>query len=407
MSRRVGHSGVSGSKRSIGTLDAGARRAAVTDSERMILGVVLRGGGLTQPEVSRSTGLAQQSVSRLVKGLIERGALYEGARVLEGRRGQPSMSVEIAPNFLYSFGVAMMTDALSVVLMDFSGIVLEQAFFPMPVMSRSRVFEKLEATFESFLRKRNLDRERVFGVGVGVSGYCLGGRGRYNTPRSLDEWALVDIGAILSDRLNYPVWVENDGNVAAIGESLVGAGRASSDFVYLYIAAGIGGGVVINNSLLRGRHGNGGEIGLMLPRGTYAQPDLSLLRNLVAKGGVETDGISDMLSRFDINWAGNDEWIERTRDSFSLIISALAATLDPDAIVIGGRIPKALAERLIPNIEIFDDARRAEPRTMPRVILSETAGDACAIGAAALPLHSHYFTVGQGLVTNPISGQWT
>lgn len=77
MSRRVGHSGISRSKRSATAQDAGARRAAVTDSERRILGVVLRGGGLTQPEVSRSTGLAQQSVSRLVKGLIERGALYE------------------------------------------------------------------------------------------------------------------------------------------------------------------------------------------------------------------------------------------------------------------------------------------------------------------------------------------
>jgi len=397
MPRPTDPSSVSGSSRSSNVRDARVLRTLITDSERAILGVVLRAGGLTQPEIARTTGLAQQSVSRLVKGLIERGALHEGARVLEGRRGQPSMSVEIAPDFLYSFGVAMMTDALSVNLMDFSGIVLEQAFFPMPVMSRARVFERLEETFENFLRKRHLDRDRVFGVGVGISGYCLGGRGRYNTPRSLDEWALVDIGAILSDRLNYPVWVENDGNVAAIGESLVGAGRASADFVYLYIAAGIGGGVVINHRLLRGRHGNGGEIGLMLPRGSYAQPDLSLLRNLVAKGGVPTEGITDMLARFDINWEGNREWIERTRDSFSLIVSALAATLDPDAIVIGGRIPKALAERLIPNIEIFDDARRAEPRTMPRVIISETAGDACAIGAAALPLHSHYFTVGQGL----------
>lgn len=363
----------------------------VSDSDRKVLGATLRSGGLTQPAISRETGLAQQSVSRLVKGLIERGALYEGERISDGRRGQPSMHVEIAPDFLYTFGVAMMTDALSVVLMDFSGVVLEQAFQPMPVMTRPKVFETLEHVFAQFLKKRSLSRDRVFGVGVGISGYSLGGKGRYNTPRALDDWALVDIEAILSDRLGYQVWVENDGNVAAIGESLVGAGRTYADFVYLFVSTGIGGGVVIDHSLMRGRNGNGGEIGLILPRGAYAQPDLTLLRNLVAKSGIETSGISDMLSRFSIDWEGNQEWIERTRDSFSLIASALAAILDPDAIIIGGRLPKVLAERLIPHIEIFDDARRAEPRPMPRIIVSETLGDACAIGAAALPFHKHFF----------------
>lgn len=370
-----------------------ARLTQVSDSERQILGATLRRGGLTQPEISKATGLAQQSVSRLVKGLIERGALYEGDRISDGRRGQPSMSVEIAPDFQYTFGVAMMTDALSIVLMDFSGIVLEQAFFSMPVMSRVKVLEKLNSTFEKFLHKRRASRDKVFGVGVGISGYCLGGRGKYNTPHALDEWALVDIESIMSEKLGYQVWVENDGNAAAIGESLVGVGRTYSDFVYLFVSTGIGGGVVIDHRLMRGRNGNAGEIGLILPRGAYAQPDLTLLRNLVAKGGVETEGISDMLDRFSIEWEGNEEWIERSRDSFSLIASALAATLDPDAIIIGGRLPKLLAEKLIPHIDIFDDARRAEPRPMPRILVSETSGDACAIGAAALPFHSHFFGV--------------
>lgn len=374
-----------------------ARLVQVSESERYILSATLRGGGLTQPAISNATGLAQQSVSRLVKGLIERGALLEGERVSDGRRGQPSMSVEIAPDFQYTFGVAMMTDALSVVLMDFAGIVLEQAFFPMPVMSRVNVLDKLDFTFEKFMRKRRLSRDKVFGIGVGISGYCLGGRGRYNTPRALDEWALVDIESIMSARLGFRVWVENDGNAAAIGESLVGAGRTYSDFVYLFVSTGIGGGVVIDHSLMRGRNGNGGEIGLILPRGAYAQPDLTLLRNLIAKSGVEIEGISDMLERFSINWAANQEWIERSRDSFSLIVSALAATLDPDAIIVGGRLPKLLAQKLIPHIEIFDDARRAEPRPMPRILVSETSGDTCAIGAAALPFHSHFFAVSKSM----------
>ena len=78
-----------------------------------------------------------------------------------------------------------------------------------------------------------------FGVGVGISGYCLGGQGRYNTPRTLDDWALVDIEELLREQLGYPVWVENDGNAAAIGESLVGAGRTYDNFAYIFFSTGI------------------------------------------------------------------------------------------------------------------------------------------------------------------------
>ena len=370
--------------------DAGFKQPS--ESEKKILSITLRGGGLTQPEIAKRTDLAQQSVSRLVSGLISRGALYEGERKSEGRRGQPSMAVEIAPDYAYTFGVAIMTDALSVSLLDFSGVVLEQAQSDMPTMTRPAVIETLNKTFAKFIKKRRLTKNKILGVGVGISGYSLGGHGRYNTPRTLDDWALVDIEELLRDQLGFPVWVENDGNAAAIGESLVGAGRTYDNFAYLFFSTGIGGGVIINHELMRGCNGNGGEIGLILPRAVYPHPNLELLRQIVAQQGIEVTGISDMLHKFDPEWPAVEEWIARTRDSLSLITSALAAILDPEAIVLGGRIPKSLARKVIPHIEIFDDARRAEPRTIPRLMVSETNGDACAIGAAALPFNKQFFT---------------
>ncbi|MFQ5564281.1 MAG: ROK family protein [Parvularculaceae bacterium] len=285
-----------------------------------------------------------------------------------------------------------MTDALSVSLMDFSGVVLEQAQHDMTTMTRSAVIETLNKTFAKFIQKRRLTKQKILGVGVGISGYSLGGHGRYNTPRTLDDWALVDIEELLREQLGFPVWVENDGNAAAIGESLVGAGRTYNNFAYLFFSTGIGGGIIINHELMRGCNGNGGEIGLILPRAVYPHPNLELLRQIVAQHGIEISGISDMLHKFDIGWPAVDEWIARTRDSLSLIASALSAILDPEAIVLGGRIPKALARKVIPHIEIFDDARRSEPRTIPRLMVSETNGDACAIGAAALSFNKRFFT---------------
>ncbi|OYU74099.1 MAG: transcriptional regulator, partial [Alphaproteobacteria bacterium PA3] len=88
-----------------------------------------------------------------------------------------------------------------------------------------------------------------------------------------------------------------------------------------------------------------------------------------------------MLADFDPEWPGVDEWVTRSRDQFSLIASAIAALLDPEAIVFGGRLPASLAAKLLPAIELFDDARREMPRPLPRIIVSRTSYDACAIGA--------------------------
>ena len=370
-------------------------RAEITDpteSEKTILSLVVRSGGLSQPDIAKKSEFSQQSVSRLVNGLIERGALYEGARKSEGRRGQPSRIIEIAPDYAYSFGVAIMTDAISVSLLDFSGVVLEQDHCAMTTMTRTAVISELKNIFAGFVKKRRISKKRIIGVGVGISGYSLGGHGRYNTPRTLDDWALVDIEQLLQEQLGFPVWVENDGNAASIGESLVGAGRTYDNFAYIFFSTGIGGGVVINHELMRGMHGNAGEIGLLLPRGIYTHPNLELLRQLVANQGTDVSGISEMLEKFDPDWPAVDEWIARARDSLSLIVSSLAAILDPEAIVFGGRIPKELARRIIPHVEIFDDARRAEPRPIPRLMVSETNGDACAIGAAALVFNKRFFT---------------
>jgi predicted NBD/HSP70 family sugar kinase len=363
-----------------------------SESESRILGHVLRQHGATQPEIAKATGLSQQTVSRLVNDLVSRGALLFGDRRSNGRRGQPRIEIEVGPDHAFSLGVALMTDAMSVLLMDFSGSVVAYDYLEMPVMSRKAVFERLGEVTDRFLMANSVAKNRLAGVGIGISGYCLDGNSRYNPPRALDDWAMVQIDALFSDALGMPAWVENDGNAAAIGESFLGAGRVFQNFVYVFIAAGIGGGVITNHRLSRGVHGNGGEIGLVLPRNMFQEPNLETLLQSIRRHGGDVSGISAMLSEFDVEWPGVDEWIERARDPLSLIASSIAALLDPEAIVLGGRLPKALAEKIIPTIELYDDARRSEPRPLPKIMISETQVDACAIGAAMMPLEQQFFS---------------
>ncbi|WP_298200656.1 ROK family transcriptional regulator [Novosphingobium sp.] len=366
-------------------------RQQPSESEARILGVVLRSNGATQPEIARATGLSQQTVSRLVNDLLASGALVQGGKRSSGRRGQPTVELAIAPPFAYSLGIALMTDAMSIALMDFSGRVVGHEYFTMPVMSRKAVFARIDEVRERLLAATPLARERLVGAGIGILGPCLDGKARFNPPRALDEFAMVPIDELFAERLGLPCWAESDGNAAAVGESFLGAGRSFANFVYIYVAAGLGGGIIINNRLLRGSHGNSGEIGRMLPWRNFQIPTLETLLDSLRKAGVELDGLSTMLARFDPEWPGVDEWISRSRDQFSLIASGIAALVDPEAIVFGGRIPPELAAKLLPAIELFDDARREMPRPLPRIIASQTGFDACAVGAAMLPLEQTYY----------------
>ncbi len=364
---------------------------ALSRSEQRVLGTVVRRGEVGQPTLAKATGLAQQTISRIVKGLVSINALTEGSKVLSGRRGQPGYSVRISPDFAYTLGIAIMTDAISVALIDFSGAVLDERHHDMPAMTRNGVLDTAEEIVERVIAAHNVPQERVFGMGVSVSGRYIGPGAVYNTPSPLDDWALIAIDRLFQDRFDMPVWVENDGNAAAVGESLVGVGRELDNFAYLFIDTLLGGGIIMNHELMRGTNGNGGEIGLLLPKNIYQHPSLESLRQTLGEYGIEHAGVSEMIHDFDPEWPGIDEWITKTRSSFSLICSALAAILDPEAIVLGGRMPASLARRVIPHIDIYNDSRRGKPRALPQLLISKAGGDASAIGAAALPFKEHFF----------------
>ena len=75
----------------------------------------------------------------------------------------------------------------------------------------------------------------------------------------------------------------------------------------------------------------------------------------------------------------------------SLIVSAITAVCDPEAIVFGGRLPADLARRLIAAVRIDNLPRRGQARPMPLLLPAEAPADDCAIGAATLPLQVRYF----------------
>ncbi len=364
---------------------------AVSSNERELLDLVRRNGALSRADLVRATGLAAQSIVRLVDELCERGLLRLGATLPREGRGKPSPAVELVPSHAYTIGFSITTDSVSSALVDFSGAVLGQKHEHTPALDRAGLIALMERQIRTHLRMHKLERNKLFGVGVGITGFFVGQNRQVNPPPPLDDLALTDLDEQLAKALGLPIWLENDGTAAAVGESLLGAGRFASSFVYLYFSMGLGGGVVVEGRSLRGAHGNAGEVAGMLPALGMEVPTLEQLRRMLEDDGIAFADIGSMLEQFNPHWPACARWVERARPAISFIVSACVALLDPDAIVFGGRQPRALAEQLIAQVAIDNKARRGRKRPEPRLIPAEAPHDATAIGAAALPLKEHYF----------------
>lgn len=368
-----------------------SRPSDLTRSERRLLGLLFRRGATTQAALIEATELTQQSVSRLLGGLAAQGMVVFGEKASLGKRSYPSTLIHLAPDHAYGLGVAVMADAVALAVVDFAGRVRFERRTRMGAMSIAKVLDWTDAALAEAADALGRPLAALPGLGISVAGSFIGDKPGFNTPHSLEEWAGLDVARLFSDRYALPAFAENDGSAAAMAEAMIGVGRWARSFAYLYLSSGVGGGVVLDGELWRGRFGNAGEFAGGLPGNIYPFPNLELLRLIVAQGGQRFDTVDELVEAYDPAWPAIDEWIARVRDSLSIIASNATAILDLEAIVIGGRTPADLAQRMIRRIELFDQKRRLTPRPTARLVPSETPGDAAAIGAAMLPLRAAYF----------------
>lgn len=365
---------------------------ALSANERRVLDLVRRAEGTTRADITHLTQLTAQSISRIVESLENSGLIHVGERALKGR-GQPSVRLHVNHDAAYGVGLSVMTDAISGVVMDLGGEVVAKDWLHLGATTLDAVLESCALLYERLLAKAGIAANQVVGVGTGVTGFFVGDGRKLNPPDPLGDLAMVELDVLLAESLQRPVWVDNDGNVAAIGESLCGVGLAHSNFAYVFFSLGLGGGVVIDGRVFPGAWGNAGEYSGILPIEEQPhRPTLELLRQMMSERGRHHPDIYDMIRHFAIDAPGVEEWIDQARPKVKSICSAIAAVIDPSAIVLGGRIPKVLADRLASDVAFDAMPRRSIEKPFPAILVSQVDGDATAIGAAATALKATLFT---------------
>ena len=218
-------------------------------------------GSASRAEIARETGLSRTTVSSLVADLIEVGMLNEIADPQDSRgsqAGRPPILLALNGSTGALVGVDFGHSHLRVAVADLAFNVLAETETDVETdYGSSDALDTAGALVADVLAEAGVDRSQILGAGMGLPGPIEMDSGRVDSRRILPGWVDIDPAAELEERLGVPVYIDNDANAGALGESRLGAGRDSQVMTNVRLSAGIGLGIVIDGRPFRGARGTG------------------------------------------------------------------------------------------------------------------------------------------------------
>ncbi len=260
---------------------SGADQAGVRlYNERLLLSLVRRFGPLSKIEVARLTGLSVQSTSAIMNRLQTDGLLKREAP-LRGRVGQPTIPMSLDPEGAYSFGLKIGRRSSDLVLIDFGGSVRRREHrtfaFPTPAMLLDFVRSSLPALAAAL---NDGQKRRIAGLGVASPFQLWTWEAEIGASKgAMDDWRDFDIEREIAAVCPYAVTLCNDATAACAAEFFFGRGWRYRDFLYFFVGAFVGGGLVLDGALRPGRTGNAGALGSMP---VIAKNDVGAPQQLIA-----------------------------------------------------------------------------------------------------------------------------
>jgi predicted NBD/HSP70 family sugar kinase/predicted transcriptional regulator len=380
---------------------SGADQAGVRlYNERLLISLVRRFGPLSKIEVARLTGLSVQSTSAIMNRLQVDGLLRREAP-LRGRVGQPTIPMSLNPDGAYALGLKIGRRTCDLVLVDFLGAVRQRAtqtyLFPTP----ERILKFVETSLEPVTKPLSLEKKRrIAGLGVASPFQLWNWSAEIGAPAgAMDAWRDFAVEAEIARLVPFPVMMLNDATAACAAEFFFGRGWRYRDFLYFFLGAFLGGGLVLDGALYPGRTGNAAALGSMpvAPLGRDgAAPQLIAcasiyqLERRLAAAGVDASSMWSAPDAWGEFGAPLDEWIEEASSALAFASATALSVIDVEAIVIDGAMPAKVRERLIARTLKKFNALDRRGLSEVEIVAGAIGPDARAIGGAALPLIKNF-----------------
>lgn len=361
---------------------------AFDKEQRRIIHELRKAGRLSRSALAERLEMSNTALTRVSRDLLTLGAIEEVSESGVQGRGRPAIPLRLASRGGYAVGATAHKGLLDIALVDFAGEAIATHREEIAPIDPQQFARRVRRLTHDMVDRHGLLGQRMLGIGVAVPGPALSPEGkRWSVVDEMPGWRDTPLPEILSAELGWPLWIENDANVAAIAEFYMGGlMRQFSTIVVLLLGYGIGAGVIAEGRLLRGQFGIAGEIGCLFP-GDRPRPSPLDLISCLRTEGCEISSVQEIDLASEIQRPTIHRWMDRAAHQLEVVANTAFAWLDPGAIVLAGAVPtevlEGLAERLrgASLVTVMDERH-------PPVQVSRLRGSPVTLGAALLPIHA-------------------
>jgi predicted NBD/HSP70 family sugar kinase len=392
-------------------------------NRKVLLRLLRDESGCSRAALAERSGLTKSTVSLLVKEMIEEGWLAEDDVAVTGSLGRRPTPLRLDGRGFALIGADLGTDSIRVVRVSLQGKVLESRDVALRDRAPEAACHQLVELLTAQSSKVIDSGARVLGIGVGLPGPVDSRTGILEFAPNIG-WRHIEISRRLAVDLDaaglgdIPVYVQNEADLAAVGEAEFGERPVEDPLVYVSCGVGVGAGILLNGSLFIGASGAAGEFGhttlhidgLRCSCGRLGCAEAYVGLKAVARAaGFLRDGeidrvglVADLL---------NPRKVKARRafaaagDALGVLLQNAWTTFDPKAIVLGGEAVTIGGAHLL-DAAYSRLARFATDAGLPAPVVRVVKyGDfATAVGGAAFALHALLRPYGQAVAALRVTG---
>jgi predicted NBD/HSP70 family sugar kinase len=376
---------------------------------RTILMLLKNSGICSRKDLVSETGMSTPTVANVIADLNKLG-LIEWVGEDKSGGGRPPEKFRFKAEAGCFAGVEVTLEGLRILLTDLNGKLLEEHYQPVPKEARgpALVIERLYASLGAMMQRQRLQPKQLRAMTVGVAGITNMREGVVISVSDSESWRNVPLRTMLRQFFSCEVMVDNESNLAAMGERFCGVAQAEESFIFITINSGVGAGIFVNGQIVYGASWAAGEIGyLHVPHIPSLQPALhefgpleqvlagpGILKSWAAVAKKSGVPLKPRTARrvLDLALEGNaaaQKLVLHRAQLLEDVVLNLSLTLNPGLFVFGGEVGSHPA-LLAPMAEMLSKSEIAVARVVPSSLGNSAVvwgGVACAMQHSEQNLH--------------------
>jgi predicted NBD/HSP70 family sugar kinase len=363
-------------------------------------------GAMSRQEIGTATGVSLATVSNVVGELLEQGVVVESG-LEDSTGGRPRALVEVNAGYGYVIGVDIGETAFLVELFDLhmTALASHRSSTDVTRLDPQDALAHVVEGIERVIADSGVTEQDVLGVGVGVPGLVELTNGAVVHGQSIG-WDAVPFGALLRERVALPILIDNGAKTLGQAETWFGAARGVDDAVIALLGIGVGTSIITDRRLYRGSTSSAGEWGhtTIVVDGRLCRCGArGCLEAYIGAGAVAARydelagrrhrGSTDLEKRVGRIVAAGDtdpvaaQVLDETATYLGVGIANLANLFNPQRVVVGGWLGRAMGPVLLPKIRAAAEGYALRlPFSHLEIVGAELGADAVALGAATLPV---------------------